>query len=232
MTTLVLLPGMDGTGTLFDPLLAALGPALTPQVLRYPPDAPLGYAELEDRVAAELPRDRPYVLLGESFSGPIAIALAARRPPHLRGLILCCSFAVSPLPALAWMPEAWIAALVRLTPYVVLRQALMGGFTSTEGNAAFDQALAPVAPAVMAHRARAALTVDRRPELERIEVPMVYLQAEHDRVVGAGAAAAIQARAPQMGIERFDAPHFLLQSRPQEAAAAIERFTRGLGTAP
>ena len=47
MTALVLLPGMDGTGDLFAPLLSALSPALRTIVIRYPSDRPLGYAELE-----------------------------------------------------------------------------------------------------------------------------------------------------------------------------------------
>ena len=41
--TLVLLPGMDGTGTLFEPLLQALGQHWPVQVLHYPGDQPLGY---------------------------------------------------------------------------------------------------------------------------------------------------------------------------------------------
>src|SRR5262245_49457412 len=41
--TLVLLPGMDGTGELFAPLIAALDQSLTPLVVRYPDEA-LDYA--------------------------------------------------------------------------------------------------------------------------------------------------------------------------------------------
>ena len=40
---LVLLPGMDGTGDLFDPLLSALPAAPPPVVLRYPAREPLDY---------------------------------------------------------------------------------------------------------------------------------------------------------------------------------------------
>src|SRR5687768_1455482 len=107
--TLVLLPGMDGTGLLFADFVAALGAQVETQVLRYPPDEILGYAELEARVRAALPTDRPLVLLGESFSGPIAISIAATPPPNLRGLILCCTFARFPLPAS-------IKALAKLLP--------------------------------------------------------------------------------------------------------------------
>ncbi|WP_222432862.1 alpha/beta fold hydrolase [Caenimonas sedimenti] len=96
--TLVLLPGMDGTGELFAPFIAAYGGAT--QVVRYPPTAVLNYAGLEEVARSALPRGEPFVLLGESFSGPIAISLAASRPPNLLGVILCCTFARNPRPFL------------------------------------------------------------------------------------------------------------------------------------
>ena len=79
MTALVLLPGMDGTGDLFAPLLSALPPALRTIVVRYPCDRPLAMPNWR-RTRARAPQDQPFVLLGESFSGPIAAAIAARRP--------------------------------------------------------------------------------------------------------------------------------------------------------
>ena len=44
---LVLLPGMDGTGELFAPFVAALKREFKVVVVRYPTNEPLGYAELE-----------------------------------------------------------------------------------------------------------------------------------------------------------------------------------------
>src|SRR6266567_2475238 len=83
---LVLLPGLDGTGKLFAAFVRALGAGVESRVIGYSPDEPLGYEELEPQVRAALPRDRPYVLLGESFSGPIAMRIAASvRAPRPRG---------------------------------------------------------------------------------------------------------------------------------------------------
>src|SRR6516225_8307668 len=95
---LLLLPGMDGTGRLFEPLLPFLPPSLVAVVLAYPPDRPLDYAELLPYVEAAIPDGQEFLVLGESFSGPLALLLAARQPPGLRGIILCASFARSPLP--------------------------------------------------------------------------------------------------------------------------------------
>src|SRR5690349_11358194 len=99
MATLVLLPGLDGTGELFSRFVASLR-SHDVQVVDYPRDRALGYAALEEFVRERLPREMDYFLLAESFSGPIAISIAASSPSHLKGLILCGSFAANPLPAL------------------------------------------------------------------------------------------------------------------------------------
>ena len=96
---LVLLPGMDGTGLMFGPILPFLE-GLDPRVVRYPAEL-TSYPDCLAFARAQLPLDRPFLLLGESFSGPIAIALAAERPEGLQGLVLCVTFARNPSPGLA-----------------------------------------------------------------------------------------------------------------------------------
>jgi hypothetical protein len=50
-------------------------------VVAYPKDVPMNYDELETLVTAALPTDRPFVLLGESFSGPAAVAASVAADP-------------------------------------------------------------------------------------------------------------------------------------------------------
>jgi hypothetical protein len=64
---------MDGTGQLLGEFVRALRPDVEPIVVTYPPDVPLGYEQLETFVGDRLPSDRPFVLLGESFSGLLKI---------------------------------------------------------------------------------------------------------------------------------------------------------------
>ena len=87
---------MDGTGIELADFVAALAPELEAIVVTYPNDRPMDYAGHEVVARASLPIDRPFVLLGESYSGPIAISIAASAPPGLIGLVLCCSFARNP----------------------------------------------------------------------------------------------------------------------------------------
>ncbi len=59
--TLVLLPGLDGTGDLFAPLVDALDPNVPTQIVRYPLADASDYATCEAIARAALPTDRPYV---------------------------------------------------------------------------------------------------------------------------------------------------------------------------
>jgi thioesterase domain-containing protein len=102
----VLLPGMDGTGDLFDPFREAMGarmPHVPIDVVRYSGTELLGYGELERQVRAQLarlPEGEPFVLLGESFSGPLAISIAASPPAAFAAW--CCAAASPGAPAPAW----------------------------------------------------------------------------------------------------------------------------------
>lgn len=96
--TLLLLPGLDGTSVLFEPLLEHL--ELPARAVDYPQRRPTGYADLLPAVRDICPRDRPFILLGWSFSGPLALLAAAERPPGLAGVVLCASFVTKPVPYL------------------------------------------------------------------------------------------------------------------------------------
>lgn len=222
--TLVLLPGMDGTGDLFAPFVEALGPAQEVQIVRYPGHAPLDYSALVDLVRQALPAEGPYVLLGESFSGPIAIRLAASRPPGLRGVVLCCTFARNPRPWLGWL-RAVLPLLPSVAPPVRLLSRLLSGSQSTPAQmAALSEALGKVAPAVMRTRLRAVLSVDVTAELGSVAVPMLYLRAAQDRLVPPAASSAIAQVQPGLRIVEFSAPHLLLQASPVESARVVRDF--------
>lgn len=222
---LVLLPGLDGTGLLFRPLLQALAPEIAPIVVTYPAEQPLGYAELLELVLAALPKERPFVLLGESFGGPLALRVAATRPAGLKALILSASFVCCPYP----LVPRWAAALVpdwplRAFPALSHMKALCGAYATPALGALTAQALALVKPAVLAQRIRAVIQVDVRAELAACELPMLYLQGSHDLVVPAANLQRMLRIKPDLQQVQIAAPHMLLQTRPQQAAAAIRDF--------
>ena len=218
----VLLPGMDGTGLLFEPLAAVRPPGFSPSVVAYP--SGIGtYAEAERYVLDRLPSDEPYVLVAESFSGPAAVRVAGQRPDGLRGLVLIASF-VGPLwpRRLPPPPLAWLRAL----PFQsrIARLALLGSGADPSLDALLARALAGTPPSVLAERVREVLSVDASEAFRHIAVPVLYLQPTHDRVLGRCSARRIRAIRPDAEYEEIDGPHLLAQRNPEGVWETIEAF--------
>ena len=222
--SLVLLPGLDGTADLFRPLLRELPDEVEPFVLRYPALEVLDYSALTQLVLSSLPTARPFVLLGESFSGPVAVLAAAARPKGLLGVILCASF-VSP-------PRPWARYALPLAPLLPLHAAaqivgpplLMGRFTDARLEEAMLAALDQVPDRVLRARLAAAANVDVTSELRSLDIPTLYLQATEDAVVPSAAAEAFSRVARRSSVAVVVGPHFLLQCVPSEAAKPIVHF--------
>src|SRR3984957_5204277 len=224
LPALVLLPGLDGTGKLFSEFVKSLGSSVDSRIVAYPNDRALGYDELEALVLAALPRDRPFVLLGESFSGPIAIRIGARSPAGLVAVILCGTFAKNPFPWLGWArPLAAYLPLKSLPRWV--RAPLMWGSASPQrAPAQMQRAIAGVSPAVIRHRIAALLGVDESAALGAIRLPTLVLRARHDRVISRAATRWVVRTLPAARLVEIDGPHLLLQTRPAECAAVVLEF--------
>jgi pimeloyl-ACP methyl ester carboxylesterase len=223
MATLVLLPGLDGTGELFAPLVQALT-GIDARVIAYPPDLAMDYAGHEAFARDKLPRDGDFFLLAESFSGPIGISIAAEPPPGLRGLILCCTFASNPLPWLGPLASVIGKLLAMRIPLSLGAPWLYAGRATPELRRAHAAAMSRVSPVTLRARAAAALGVDYRSRVARIEVPILYLRAKADRLIPVAASQAILDSRPAAKLVEIDAPHFLLQTEPQACARAVEEF--------
>jgi pimeloyl-ACP methyl ester carboxylesterase len=103
----------------------------------------------------------------------------------------------------------------------LLRALLLGMDAPGALVAETRSAIRRVAPEVMAARLRAVLEADVRKDLERADVPVTYLRASRDRLVGRWAPEQVRAARPEATVVTFDAPHLLLQRRPREGAAAL-----------
>ena len=226
---LVLLPGFDGTGTMFRPLFPHLPPTLRPIVVTYPPDVPKDYRELLPLVLDSLPKDRPFVIVGESFSGPLAIMAAATHPPGLLGVVLCASFVRNPL----WFRPQWLRHLACPFAFKCLRLVnpaplLLGRSSTPELRALLADTLAPLHPRVLACRAKAVLSVDVRDHLKSCRITFLYLLAEKDRVVRRQNLRDVISNLPQTQVVSIPAPHLLLQTQPAAASKAIVSFLNSL----
>jgi len=221
-----MLPGLDGTGKFFANFVQALGADIDARIITYPTDQPLGYEELERRVRDELPQDRSFVLLGESFSGPIAIRIAAAAPSGLQGVILCGSFAKNPYPQLGWASSLAFLLPIKSLPRWVRAPLMWGTKDKARAPLRAERAIASVDGAVVRRRIAALLTVDASESLARITVPALVIFARGDRVVPYAATRWMAARLSSAEVAAIDGPHLLLQARPQECATQVMQFLR------
>jgi pimeloyl-ACP methyl ester carboxylesterase len=224
MMKLILLPGMDGTGRLFEGLIAQFGTLFEIETLHYPTDRFLPYPELEQFVSAALPKSEPFVLLAESYSTPVAVMCAARGQSNLKGLILCAGFVSSPIRGWRRFVCTHLALLLisRTPPKFVIRSLLAGSTASPELVAEIRLVISCVRPTVLANRLRSILTCDARAELAKVQTPIFYLRAKQDRLVGPRSLEEIRRIRPQTCVEEIAGPHLLLQREAERSAMIIK----------
>lgn len=218
---------MDGSGLLFAPFIRALPEWVTPLVVSYPADRPLDYPGHLEIVMAALPVDGPFVILGESFSGPLALMAAARMPKGLAGVILSATFVSWPLPLPTFFARLIVfLGVFRLKATQLFFRMVLGKNASAELKKLFPRVLARLTPEVLAARARAVMAVNCSKELRDCPVPLLALVSDRDRIVAGRCAEEMQRIRPDMAVVHFDVPHLILQLA---TAAAVEHVCRFMG---
>jgi pimeloyl-[acyl-carrier protein] methyl ester esterase len=222
---LIVLPGMDGTGDMLDAFAAALETTHNVGVVGYPRNQLLSYSELADFVAQRLPQGEPYALVAESFSGPVAALLAARKPKDLRAVVFVASFVRKPVAFPKWLAKQ--ASIAPLGSPWLLRPAKPYTFGRWR-TAALDRLLAAVVQSIpastLAFRIRQVMEVDALATLEGSLVPMLYIRPLQDKVIPIRAAQEMKAVNPAFNIAEVEGPHFVLQVQPEVCASRIRAF--------
>jgi pimeloyl-[acyl-carrier protein] methyl ester esterase len=219
MHRIVLLPGLDGTGTLFEGFTRAAPSGVHLDVAALPRE-PLSYPELAASLAPRLQLDADTVLLAESFSGPLAILLAQHR--QLRTLVLCNTFVVPPRPrALAALPFSLLFHLP--LPGAIIRRYLVGRDASDALVKQVQTTVATVPARVLAARVSSVLTVNVGREFAQCTSPLLYLRGTEDHLVSdASLDKLVKAASVPVSVARIPGPHLLLQAAPDAAWRAIE----------
>ncbi len=223
---IVLLPGLDGSGLFFEAFRKLLPSSVTTQVISYPRDECLTYSETVDYIYEQLPRDKDYVLLAESFSGPAAIVLADLTPFKLKGLILVSTFCFSPLSPFKTLLATKLLFLLNFSsPSRFINWLLCNDIDFDLANR-----VARVVDALPARtvkqRILSALQVDLRGALDDMEVPVLVLSAGEDRLLEASTAFTIKKYYESATIIEVEGPHFLMQCNPEGCLTAIEPFLK------
>lgn len=233
MDTLLLLPGLDGTGQLFAPLLPELEHAFQLELAHYPPARVLDLNELAGHAASRVRPGARYAIVAESFSGPVALRLAATAPSGLFAVILVATFVSPPL---GWISRACLWLCAAILARQLRRLSWPAAYLLTGGDKPLATraraAAASVEASVMASRLRMLTSVDARRDLAACPVPVLYLAGQSDRLVARSHAREIERLGTNVTVRELPAPHLVLQTQPALAAREIISWLRSLHTLP
>jgi len=216
---LVCLHGINNTGRAFDGFDSAYlkGWGLDA------PDLPAldDVDQIADHMLAALPQD--FVLMGHSFGGYVALAILARAPERVLGLVLINSIDGADSPAmaarrheLAARAEAGgYAELAAAATAITYHASALDRPELMEYRARDLEAYGPVCYA--AHQRACAKRPDRRAILAAYGGPILVLAAREDRVIACADQSAMAARVSAEFVVVEGAGHML----PVERAASV-----------
>jgi pimeloyl-ACP methyl ester carboxylesterase len=217
---------MDGTGRMFRPLVDHLPKEWDIRGVSYPSNQALSYDQLVIEASRSIPSEGTYFLLGESFSGPIAIRLAETADARLKGVILCCTFMHAPLHILRYFGGLLSKYPISLIPSFAIEKLLFGRFRSVSLSSLLKEALGGVSNTVLSQRILEIRDVNVSSQLKTLHVPLTYLRATEDWIVGPEESLAMAKVADHMSIVEVIGPHCLLQASPDLAGEIITKFVR------
>ncbi len=217
------LPGLHGTADLFDPIQKALPPDTDAEFIQLPTSGKQDYTTLTQYVDHELPRGRKRLLIAESFSGPLAIRLAAIRPDEVVGVILAASFCDAPMnPGIAMLPLRPLFMVK--PPRATLKHFLIGDDASEAEVAQLRAAIRTIPSSTLAKRVRTILNLEEEDNPPLPQIPMLILQAQSDNLVPWEAQSHLISSYPKATVHWIESPHLLLQREPAQCVAHIQGF--------
>jgi pimeloyl-ACP methyl ester carboxylesterase len=187
----------------------------------------MSFQEHVDFARQQFPRKRPFVLLAESFSGPIGLHLLAESPGNLIGVIFVATFAHYPSPFFLDAARLIPQGLLKLFSTTLLSRFFCLGGASEEAVKLFRTALASVQLKVLSQRLQLLADLPPSPDAT-FSGPCLYIQASNDRLVSSRALAPLQRHLPQLRVEKVHGPHIVLLAQPETGARLISRFVAAL----
>lgn len=223
---LVLMPGLDGTGILFQPLVEQLKDIFHVTVIVYSKDRFSSLQEMAEIVKEQLSAPEDTILLAESFSGLVALTLLEQYAIPLRGIIFCAAFAESPRPFLVKFITMMSPTLLRFPwiPEIFYRFFCLGLSASSLQVNALKGVLTNVSSSVLLHRLRLIEMASFSSSSKIWPISCGYLQGSQDKLVPARCAVWFAHHFPSFKLKKVDGPHFLLQARVRQCVQYILEF--------
>jgi len=216
---LVLLPGMDGTGELFDEFLSGIG-EIEYLVIPLPKSGPQDYFSLRIYVEEKLP-NHDFIFLAESFSGAIASQIAFDGMPFLKGIIFVGSFLSAPNRLVLSLAKFLPIKTMLCLPFheFMLRKLMLGAKASQSLLTKFKTTVKSVPGSIL--KARISTMQDLLLSNQCSEIPAFYIGGNSDQLVNSLKAQEFKKCFSRIEFSELDGAHFLLQSNPAGCAHQV-----------
>jgi hypothetical protein len=219
MVRLLLIPGMDGTGELFRPLLDQLPQNINTQVICLN-DLKSQKPNEQALEIASLIGDDEVIILSESYSGSIAYHLSLLPNLNIRHIIFAASFLENP---------TWLSHFNKLLPLNLVRSGLipdriLSTILFDQNNRSlielFNSSLKLVNNSTLRFRLNVIANLVRPNEL--VSVPCTYVQASCDYLVSKKSVNIFKKLCININVVNLDGGHFIVQSNPHYFSTLVQ----------
>ena len=216
----VLIPGMDGTGTLFEPFIELIPAGIEVVSLPLLQRSDAGYEDQARHVIGSI-GEQPIILVAESYSGMVSYNMLTMVCSNIQHVVFAAGFITRPsgLVSLAkYLPIGFLKS--RAVPRSLVGKFVFGKFSSPELVELFYGSLHSVSNDVLKSRLRqiAMLPVPWIP----ISVPCTYIRPKRDKLVSKRAIEPFQNLCQKLEVCEVDGTHFVLQTNPGQCWQVVQ----------
>lgn len=219
-----LIPGFDGTGLLFEPLIKELNPEFRITVTTH--SAPENFGAVVTEIENQLPKDEEIFLFAESYGGPIAIELLSSNKFKVSGAILCATFAETPYSILVglskFLPNSVLDS--NIVKRLVFDIFGIEGSMYAETREIANQVLRKESSETIRKKLNVLKSTRLYEKAEDISVPVLYIRGSRDRIVSKKLGDKLLSRIENAEMTELSSPHLVVQSVPVESANLISSF--------
>ena len=213
---IVLLPGLDGTGDLFEPILNELPKNIDVTVIKYNNSKKQTYKELVEYVATQLPKD-DFILVAESFSGYIAYKIGLKRFKNLKHIVFVATFLTNPRAIMLNLIPSFIFRL--RIPKLIIKWLFLGFNTDKNIINLFQKTINNVASDIIKFRLQEIKKL--KPTNNKLNLPTTYIQATQDYLVPTESLKDFQKLCQNLKVYQIRGKHLIVQSNPKDCAKII-----------
>ena len=216
---IILLPGLDGTGLLFDKLTENLPENVNTEVISYESLEGVTYAEQGAELAKRF-EDTDIYIVAESYSGRVAYEIYKLLGSRVKGIVFLASFITAPslLSKLAgFLPVSLLSA-----NYLSNKLLYLFGFSLMGGKTL----VYPVFTSLQtAKKRKLKLRLRNIAGLSKqqclLDCPVTYIRPSRDLLVSASAVKYLASMCSSFSQVEIEGGHFIAQSNPVACAKVI-----------